>query len=1089
MATAYFPSDELGTGRQVIKCEHIAYVLDGHLEAWDRWRDLSQDERRRFGRLIRHRDNRLADSTVVRQLLDQIFEESGQDDLPGCAPMGDYAESGHVSVELAMPPLDFVDGCLDALDDLERKRSKCLPIAQTGPHHSVLRVPHENGHVEVVDAAYEIRPHHIPTAAPAPAVVDASARDRVEVPLEELEAIATCLDDQFGTTYRVRSVRRFMKQVESRFDDKAGNLVLEAGELNELIAFTGFGKSVVLIEAFACWAVDHDLVVTYVLPNNSEVAKYAHTIETAFAKTGRTTAEVTPLVSPRAMFDVARSVTGLPPEWVWGKFGYGCALAAAATADEAVDTWIPGKEPCATLRGPKRLRRDEDRTVACPFRGGCDRYRLARAALTANVIVTSHANLYLGMLQFPVDGGRGETDRMSVEELVLRRSHVVVIDEVDEFQRGAISQSGKSLVLDQAGNINTPLRKLDNEFGAAFGRVRAQVDASVRDAYHAIRYLSELYVSHLAYGRIGSPEPGVRRSWTVPGRWDRWLTARLFELDDEKVEDHQVSMFQSLFPGSNFGAQPGEPPFFETMRPLIDRLTAVGSSAGTVASVRGEFDSLLGPRDLEDDSAEHEIVAIIPDEDDRARTIDRLVRRAILERVRVYLHRLMNASPQLVDAGIESVQAIADALGTYGRWRFTPTGPLGRLVFAFTEHVDADDIDDAWLRSAAFGGDPHVYVACLGDTTALARAGVRRVVLGLSATAYFPMAPHHHVHVEPRWWVRDDTDTVRVLAAEVVGDSGDAVRVSGLEGAERTAATHDLAGLLWKSHLERELVRLHDEEEEQDRARVLLATTSYTSAQHVAKGLVDAGVDPHRICLGVRPKPGDRTPEEVHRADGTWFTLPANRLDEMPVLPSCDILIAPLARVQRGVNIIGAGDRSALGSVWLIIRPIPLIDEPEELVAHIQAMALRNWPSAGARQQAVLGEWPGVADPLEVLRQRRIEAGRYFDEIVRSRPFFRCQPLSARLGVVAEILNGAIQLVGRARRGGTRAQLHLVDGAFLQSTRGPNFAALVQLLRAAWSGDELVRMEQLYGTTLQAFFDYADEHSNAEPTDPTEHTW
>lgn len=1074
MAAAYFPSDDFGGTRQVITCEHVAYVLDGHLEAWNRWRELSHGERRRCGRLLRHRYNRLADATVVRGILDEIFEQDGQDDLPGCTPAADYAATGQIHVELAMPLLDHVDTCLAALDALERERKQCLPVAEPGTHHSVLRVSHENGHVEVVDATYDIQPHHVASVTAPPVVVDASCHDVIEVPFKKLEAIALDLDEKFGTTYRTTSVRRFINQIEGESvdpaDREAGRLVLTAGELNELIAYTGFGKSVVLIETFACWAVDNNLVVTYVLSNNTEVAKYAHTIETAFDRTGRTPAAVTPLVSPRAMYDVARSVTGLPAAWVWKQFGYGCALAAAATTDEAVDTWTPGRESCATLRGPKRRRPDEDRTVACPFRLDCDRYRLVRAALSANVIVTSHANLYLGMLQFPVDGGRGVTDRMSVEELVLRRSHVVVIDEVDEFQRAAIAQSGKSLVLDEAGNIGTPLRKLDNEFGAAFGRVRAQVDASVRDAYHAIRYLAELYVSHLAYGRISSPESGVRRRWTVPGRWDHWLTARLFELDDEKVAEHQVIVFQSLFPGQHFGPQPDEPSFFETMRPLIVRLTAVGSSAGTVASVRREFDRLLGPRELEVEAGQRETVAIISDENDRARTIDRLVRRAILERIRVHLHQLMNTSPQLVDAGIESVQVIADALGAYGRWRFTPTGPLGRLVFAFTEHVDADDIDDAWLRTAAFGGDPHVYVVGLGDTTALAHAGVRRVVLGLSATAYFPLAPHHHVHTEPRWWVRDDSDTVKVLAAEVRRDSGEVAHISGLDGAGRADATRELAGLLWRTHLRDELARLHNEERE--RARVLLATTSYASGQHVAEGLVAAGVAPHRICLGIRPKLDDRTPEEVHRADDTWLPLPANRLDEMATT-SCDILIAPLARVQRGVNIIGAGDRSALGSVWLIIRPIPLIDEPEELVAHIQAMALRKCPG-------------NAADPLEVLGQRRREAGRYFDEIVRSRPFFRSQPLSARLSVVAEIMNGAIQLVGRARRGGTRARLHLVDGAFLNSSRGLNFAALIQRLREAWRGDELTRMEQLYGTTLQAFFDYADEHSNSHPTDQME---
>ena len=102
-----------------------------------------------------------------------------------------------------------------------------------------------------------------------------------------------------------------------------------------------------------------------------------------------------------------------------------------------------------------------------------------------------------------------------------------------------------------------------------------------------------------------------------------------------------------------------------------------------------------------------------------------MLRRAILEQIRIFLHRLMANTPQLVAAGVESTQVIADALGPYGRWRVTPTGPLGHLVFAFTKHYDDTGDEPARLTTAAFGGDPHVHTVSLGDTTALALAGTR----------------------------------------------------------------------------------------------------------------------------------------------------------------------------------------------------------------------------------------------------------------------------------------------------------------------------------------------------------------------------
>jgi len=227
-----------------------------------------------------------------------------------------------------------------------------------------------------------------------------------------------------------------------------------------------------------------------------------------------------------------------------------------------------------------------------------------------------------------------------------------------------------------------------------------------------------------------------------------------------------------------------------------------------------------------------------------------------------------------------------------------------------------------------------------------------------------------------------------------------------------------------------------------------------------------AGVAARRICLAVRPRPDEapRPGGHIVTDAGRWLELPADRLEDFSAVAGADILIAPLARVQRGVNIIGEGDRSALGSVWLIVRPIPVIDEPAELVAHLQARAL--------------GDHPGPAeDPLPLLRARRDSAGQYFEEIVRRPPYFQAQPREVKLSVTAEIINNAIQLIGRARRGGTPAVLHLADGAFLDPQGGTDFATLIAQLRSAWAeAGVLEQMRQLYGTTLEAFFDYADRN-------------
>ena len=1064
MAAVFFPAGVTPDGARLVTREMACFVLDGHLEAWSGWHRLPAEHQRRFGRLLRHRHNQVANAEVAGPLLDRMLMAG---DLPGCTPASDYADTGTILVAPGMPLVDFADACLDELAAIHGAQDRCLPVAAPGPHHTAIRVSGPGSTISVVDVRYDIRSHHIASQQLPPAILDADPRPEVAVPFTELEDIAAALDAAApGNGYRAAAVRRFRNQARRNGGAPAEALDLTAGTLNELIAYTGFGKSVMLVETFACWAARNGIVVTFAVPTNADVIRYAYQIERSLALLG-TDVAVTPLMSPRSVLTVAETTAnratphGPGTDWTWSRLGYGCALTAAATAAAQVDAWQPGQEACATLRPSDTGRRKHARAVACPWRRSCGKFSLARAACTAGIIVTSHANLLTGRLQVPVDDGRGVTDRVTVEELVLRRSHVLVIDEIDTFQRTAIDQAGRGLLLDQAGSTDTPLRRLDTEFGAAFGRVHEEVDANVRDACFSTRFLSENYVSHLAYGRLGAAAPDTRRPrgpsrhWVVPRRWDAWLTARLFGLPDKaSVTDEQLAMFLSLF--SAEPPLPGEPAVFRQIRPYLRAVISNGPQSRAITDIRAELDHLL----------EGTVT------DDRDHVINRILRRAILEQIRIFLHRLMASTPQLVAAGVESTQAIADALGPYGRWRATPTGPLGRLVFAFTEHYDDTGDEPARLTTAAFGGDPHVHTVSLGDTTALALAGTRRIVLGLSATAYFPGAPHHHVHVRPRWWVSDDNPgTVTIEAVPVTGQDLEDIKVSGLVGPARADAIRQLARLLWPRRLDAELQRLR--RDDPARARVLLATTSYDGARQAAEGLSLAGVAARRICLAVRPRPDEapRPGGHIVTDAGRWLELPADRLEDFSAVEGADILIAPLARVQRGVNIIGEGDRSALGSVWLIVRPIPVIDEPAELVAHLQARAL--------------GDHPGPAeDPLPLLRARRDSAGQYFEEIVRRPPYFQAQPREVKLSVTAEIINNAIQLIGRARRGGTPAVLHLADGAFLDPQGGTDFATLIAQLRSAWAeAGVLEQMRQLYGTTLEAFFDYAD--SNAPAPQPS----
>ena len=108
----------------------------------------------------------------------------------------------------------------------------------------------------------------------------------------------------------------------------------------------------------------------------------------------------------------------------------------------------------------------------------------------------------------------------------------------------------------------------------------------------------------------------------------------------------------------------------------------------------------------------------------------------------------------------------------------------------------------------------------------------------------------------------------------------------------------------------------------------------------------------------------------------------------------------------------------------------------------------------------------------------RISAGKHYDELFSSLPYFTALPGETQLAIARETLNGLIQLAGRARRGGESAEIWLVDYAFHDTSGNSDLPALIRRIRDDWdSRGQLDLMRSLYGETLNAIFRFADERA------------
>ena len=546
--------------------------------------------------------------------------------------------------------------------------------------------------------------------------------------------------------------------------------------------------------------------------------------------------------------------------------------------------------------------------------------------------------------------------------------------------------------------------------------------------------------------------------WLLPRRWDAWLAATLFNLPEDTPPGRvHYDTLEAMFPLSDSEAV--LPEWLEPVADMLARMTSPSSGDDLFDDGWKMIYNLLA-RNPYDDSR-------LDDDDDRAQATDRLIRRAHLEPLRKLLFTFVYTAPQLHASGVKAAGEIASALGQFATWRAVPYGPMGRVLFAFTELHDDDRPLDTSLRVSGFGGDPHAYVATLGELTALAHTGRPRIVVGLSATGYFPGAPHHHVHAKPTWWVPDDvTGGIAVHAAPVSDAEKEFLRVSGTYGAQRSNVLLQLGKLLWTKRLEPALASLGGDATTAHRARLLLATTSYQGAHDLARGISAAGVPAEQIVLAVRPSEA----RDGIRATAQWIELPADRLEEFGRTVGTaqgSVLIAPLARAERGLNIVDDAGRSLIGSVWLVVRPIPLLDEPPELLAHVHGRAH--------------AEATPTADPAGVLDLMRGAAAKHFDELFSSLPYFSALPGETQLAIARETLNGLIQLAGRARRGGDIGEIHLVDYAFHDSSGKSDLPSLIRRISTEWDRDgHLDLMRSLYGQTLEAIFDFADRRQDEE---------
>ncbi|MGG2463812.1 hypothetical protein ACO0M4_29125 [Streptomyces sp. RGM 3693] len=874
---------------------------------------------------------------------------------------------------------------------------------------------------------------------------------------------------------------QLLGQFFDRLRDHHGNAIdrleLPAGRLQIVNAPTGVGKSVAMLEIAILAARQRLGPVLVVVPQLSDAFKTTdklraiaqHDLDDDLLDAAGLPARracdlhITPLITPNRMAEQAGRAVARDRWDRFDQLAHPCDVKAWITHGPAP---APGEEPCLRLRRVQEGETDDGELTetgprACPRIDHCPRFALLRDAAHADIIVTNHHNLLLGSARLPLLLDGLPTSRESLLKLLLGRCPLILIDEVDGLQATLCDADTKQLELAAhgPGTTDSPLVKLDRAHRRR--PVPPSVTRRIADPLRLARHFAESFLDYALEGELwlepdDADHDRPSSNLHLPGAWERRIVAALLhKKENDKIPYADLAGLADLFPtpfqGQNRQAERRprrgqvrtELPQARAIRPLLEEAVSADQGRNRLPAIKNELTTLLQKNG-------HHGVALL-------QLVNALLVRSWLGCLTDALTKLRNVAAA-ADAFLPEARPIADLLGTFAQHSPIPHGALGDSLYGFAITQNPRPIATGRLLVRSFTGDPHTTMTQLGNTIALGTCGKRRRILAFSATAYFPRAAKTHLHSLPAYLYSDvRPNAVRAKAGHVSrdDDTNDFFRLAGLEESAKVRDLPAFGGRLWKKRLEphlREVASL-----DPDRQRVLTVVNSTYHAFLLASGLAAAAPQPHWVAV-VLPASG-KAPAVAMPSGVVQVTV--DELEELPARhPEVKVIVAPIGPVCRGLNILVPGtERSALYSIWVGTRPVMQIHDPATMYASVNAAGIsRGRPSL---------------DPAAMLATQRYTAEQRVEAIVAADPHFSRYPRFLKTEILAGILVDLIQLSGRARRGDTDVEIYLVDNAFHDARFGSDYPSLLRTYYAELAPDEQQQLRHTYGSTFNAWIDFA----------------
>ena len=807
---------------------------------------------------------------------------------------------------------------------------RTLALAPAGTHWFPVRGDGGRGPLEWHSVSFTDEDiQGVPCAAARP-LQPPRGREPLSIPWDALRETARWMDSQVdgGWLRRLDGMR-----VDMGVDghERLQDLVLDG--LFHLVGMVSSGKST-LMDIIAVWAARSGLRIMLVVGDNVDVTTRVE----RFRRLGLNSVPLMGLGGRKRRMEQIERVamsesTEDRPAWKDPRLKWTspiCPVMGFGSSD--VSAILPGSEPCETLYERPDLKSTKR---ACPLMPACPVHLSRNWMMDASIWVGTPQSLFL--TRAPM---QSVEDDVRLLEAVYRECDIVIVDEADRVQAQLDEMFAPSIPLvDTSGNglMEVLDRNTAAPEGGSLNKTVASSDVldwstSQRVSQQAANVMLNLCATH----------PGLRK----------WITLReyftAFGLASQLHTELTSSDGDSQMPEGmlSFLSQPDiDSPLQRLAMEVMwnrdeDNLRIRG--LGAVKWLR----DLYPPENVDNQDGE----------------LLQLKLRAIA--LTAFLDsRLKNVFDNW-EVGEGAYRLGTDADLPFQRLSreyeaLIPTSPTGNL-FGFRYRWEYDSTGgDAQIEMFRCMGVGRWALTNLHDMfEAIDEASGPHVML-LSGSSWAPGSSSYHLQVPVDGLLLPPDDIVKTISASTASfdyglnpTSHVPIRVSGSSGDVRQRNLISLLAFLTEpgsdrtSHIHRELKKLSAIDS--SGKSILMVTGSYEEARQAYEylnGRLDCGV---RYL--VRDNDGDfdewSTNDSLRRGLVSRFAAHSER-----------ILIAPLMAIERGHNIVSEDGRAVIGSVYFLMRPMPVPHQFSSAIRDMNHWAVSTWNKVEMEAETIHAAW------------------------------------------------------------------------------------------------------------------------------------